>query len=452
MNRARVLSRKRHPAAGPIRRLTLLLLTATVLATPLGCSKEEATPEEIASTAAQAEDDQGRPGRWRAASDWQERTDLTEEQRAEIERLRTLGYVGGVNPAPPETGVTVHDRDRAGRGLNFYTSGHFPGAILMDMDGSVLHTWQLTFDDVWPGREYPDPPDQAQRWRRAYLFENGDVLAIFEGLGLIKVDRDSKLLWTYSGGAHHDLEVMDDGTIYVLTREAHIVPRINQHQPVLEDGVALLDANGQELHGFSILDAFRRSVYDRTPRGMKMANRGDLTHANTLEVLDGTLADKIPAFRKGNILVCLKKLNSIVVIDVEKEEVVWVLSGMWLAQHQPTVLESDNILIFDNGGSKGPSRVIEFDPATQEIAWSYVGDRDGRFYSKTGGTSERLANGNTLITESDNGRAFEVTPGNEIVWEYRNPERAGRIQELIATIFEMVRLPADFPTGWASGE
>ena len=452
MNPSRALSRRSCPATGPIRRLGLLFLAATVLATPLGCSKEEPPPEENATTAARTEDEQERPGRWRAASDWQERTDLTEEQRAEIERLRTLGYVGGVNAAPPETGVTIHDPARAEGGPNFYTSGHFPGALLMDMDGNVLHTWELSFEEVWPGRSYPDPPDQAERWRRAYLFDNGDVLAIFEGLGLIKVDRDSKLLWTYSRGAHHDLEVMDDGTIYVLTREAHIVPRINQHQPVLEDGVALLDANGQELHGFSILDAFRRSVYDRTPRGMKMANRGDLMHTNTLEVLDGSLAERIPAFRKGNILVCLKKLNSIAVIDVEKEEVVWVLSGMWLAQHQPTVLENGNVLIFDNGGDKGPSRVIEFDPATQEIAWSYVGDRDGPFYSKTGGTGERLANGNTIITESDNGRAFEVTPENEIVWEYRNPERAGKRKELIATIFEMVRLPADFPTDWASGE
>ena len=100
----------------------------------------------------------------------------------------------------------------------------------------------------------------------------------------------------------------------------------------------------------------------------------------------------------------------------------------------------------------GPSRVIEFDPVTQEIAWSYDGDRDGPFYSKTGGTSERLENGNTLITESDNGRVFEVTPDRKIVWEYRNPERAGKRKELIATIFELVRLSPEFPIGWASRE
>jgi hypothetical protein len=31
-----------------------------------------------------------------------------------------------------------------------------------------------------------------------------------------------------------------------------------------------------------------------------------------------------------------------------------------------------------------------------------------------------LANGNTLITESTRGRAFEITPEGEMVWEYLN--------------------------------
>jgi hypothetical protein len=449
VNRPHVVSWKGSRSSDAKRRVLLLLAAAVLLISP-GCSREDAgTAEETAGDSAGA---RPREGRWRTAGDWETRGELTDEQRAEMERLQTLGYVGGVNRAPPQVGVTVHDRARAHPGLNFYTSGHFPGAILMDMEGNVLHTWELGFADVWPGRKYPDPADAAERWRRAYLYENGDVLAIFEGVGLIKLDRDSNLLWSYEGGAHHDLEVMDDGTIYVLTREAHIVSRINQNQPILEDSITILDADGNELRSVSILDAFRNSVYDRTPRGMKMANRGDITHANTLEVLDGRIADMIPAFRKGNVLVSFRKLNSIAVVDMDAEEVVWVLSGMWLAQHQPTVLENGNILIFDNGGNRGPSRVIEFDPVTQEIAWSYLGGRTKKFFSKSCGSNERLPNGNTLITESDNGRVFELTRDHEIVWDYRNPERAGEQLELIATIFEMVRLPADFPIGWAGGE
>ena len=61
---------------------------------------------------------------------------------------------------------------------------------------------------------------------------------------------------------------------------------------------------------------------------------------------------------------------------------------------------------------------------------------------------ERLSNGNTLITESDPGRAFEVTAEKQIVWEYINPHRAGENNENIATLLEVVRLNRDFPTDW----
>ena len=45
-----------------------------------------------------------------------------------------------------------------------------------------------------------------------------------------------------------------------------------------------------------------------------------------------------------------------------------------------------------------------------------------------------MPNGNTLITESDGGRLFEVTPDNEIVWEFINPVRGGEKDEFIPIV------------------
>ena len=103
--------------------------------------------------------------------------------------------------------------------------------------------------------------------------------------------------------------------------------------------------------------------------------------------------------------------------------------------------------MFDNLGNDGRARVIEFDPATREVEWLYEGGENG-LSSMTCGSNQRLANGNTLITESDSGRAVEVTPDKKVVWEYYTPGRAGENGELIATLFEVVRLPLDFPLGW----
>ncbi|MCP5049247.1 MAG: hypothetical protein GY940_18905, partial [bacterium] len=78
----------------------------------------------------------------------------------------------------------------------------------------------------------------------------------------------------------------------------------------------------------------------------------------------------------------------------------------------------------------------------------YQGTKDHPFYSYDCGSSERLPNGNTLISESNAGKAFEVTPNGRIVWEFYTPHRAGENNELIANLFEVIRIGQEYNTGW----
>jgi hypothetical protein len=385
-------------------------------------------------------------GRWRRARG-QDTRQMSGEQIEELRKLQSLGYLAGSTPMPSETGVVYLEAEHAQPGLNFFTSGHFPGAVLMDMEGNVLHEWEYAFLRAWPNKEEDAEADGADYWRWAYLFPNGDVLAIFEGLGLIKVDKDSNLLWKHWGGEHHDLEVTEDGEIYVLTRKAHTIPEISR-LPILEDFVTILDPQGRKVREVSVLDAFANSAFSGAPEARDRPKRGDIYHTNAIEVLDGRLADRIPAFRKGNVLLSMRQLSTIAVLDMATEQIVWVSSGMWLEQHDPKVLENGNIMLFDNKGDDGKSKIIEFDPVTKELAWAYHGTEQCVFFTKMCGAAHRLPNGNTIISESDYGRAFEVTPEGFIVWEFLNPNRAGETGELIATLFDVARLPEDFPTDW----
>jgi len=373
---------------------------------------------------------------------------MTAAQRAEVERLRAIGYLAGSKLAPSTSGVTVHDRESAQPGLNFMTSGDRPGAVLMNMDGDVLHRWELPFLEAFPDSQRASASESAAYWRFAHPFENGDVLAVFEGLGLIKVDRRSRLLWAHAGGEHHALDVTDDGRIYVLTRRAHLNPSINTEEPVLEDFVTVMDARGRVIKSVSVLRAFQNSYFITALTSFGMKNFGDLMHTNAIDVLDGRIADRIPAFSKGNVLVSIRQLDIIAVIDMEREAVVWIGGGLWRAQHDSKVLPNGNLMLFDNKGQGGLSKVIEYDPATQRIYWVYYGTKEAPLYSEMCGACHRLANGNTLVVESDFGRVAEVTVGGDVVWEYLNPARAGDEDELIATIFDMVRLPGDFGARW----
>ncbi|RMH17205.1 MAG: hypothetical protein D6701_07810, partial [Gemmatimonadetes bacterium] len=200
----------------------------------------------------------------------------------------------------------------------------------------------------------------------------------------------------------------------------------------------------------SLLEAFEHSPHRDVWRraGTLRAAKGDLFHTNTIEVLDGRIAKRVPAFAKGHWLVSMRVLDAIAIVDPRRRVVTWTLSGPFHGQHDPEIVDGGNLLVFDNGAGLR-SRVLEIDPATGEIVWQYRGSRDHPFHSALLGAAQRLPNGNTLVTESEYGRAFEVDRAGEIVWEYHNPERAGPGGELIATLPELVRLPANFPIGWA---
>jgi len=368
----------------------------------------------------------------------------------EIQRLLSLGYLAGYETGPDNSGVTVHDEEDAYLGLNLLTSGHGTDVDLFDMQGEVVHRWSYHAPKLWGGDEAA-----TGYFRRAHVFDNGDLLVLYDPRSqeereknvLLKLDSKSDLLWSFADGSHHDFDVQPDGRIYLLTRDYNNYPNFRKGADVLEDYITVLDAAGNPQRRVSILQAFRNSPYaallERAPKVV------DLLHTNSIEVLDGRLAGKSEAFRAGNVLVSMRHISAIAVIDMDTEKVVWAMTQMWHLQHQPTVLDNRNILLFDNNGHQGFSRVIEFDPITQEMTWSYETEKPEDFYSDVCGSNARLPNGNTLITESTAGRAFEVTPDKRIVWEFFNPYRAGDDGQLIAIIPELVRLATNTVPPWA---
>lgn len=98
--------------------------------------------------------------------------------------------------------------------------------------------------------------------------------------------------------------------------------------------------------------------------------------------------------------------------------------------------------MFDNGLGRRWSRVIELDPLTKKIVWAYKAPNPADFYSATRGANQRLPNGNTLITNSDHGQVFEVTPDGEIVWEFLAPHVNDKGQR--ATIVQAHRYETQF--------
>ena len=198
-------------------------------------------------------------------------------------------------------------------------------------------------------------------FRRVHVYPNGNLLAIFEGIGMVALDRHSELLWAHANGAHHAVDVLPDGRVFVLTRTAHVVPAIAPERPVLEDFVVELGPDGAVRRRVSLLEALLRSehralagtAHPRLPAGNRRNfDDGDLQHTNSLQVIRRSYPS-VPWLREGNVLVSSLHLSAVMVVDLDAARVVWLQRGDFLVQHEARLLDSPggagwSLLVFDN--------------------------------------------------------------------------------------------------------
>lgn len=329
-------------------------------------------------------------------------------QTPDVDPLKALPYVDATfDPNHEKKGVTVHDADRSFPGFNFYTSEAESKTFLLTMRGTVRHEWS-----------YKGHPEHAT------LLPDGSILISIMDEGIRKISRDSELLWSFDCPAHHDLAVDDEGKIFAMVRRPRLIPQLHATQNVFDDGLVVLSPDGEELEWISLVDILLDSPY----AGMipvtghlefgKLDRRTlDIVHSNHVSIFDGSLAEQSEIFKKGNLLISFAMLNALVIFDPENREAVWWWGPNNVVNvHHPTLLENGKILFFNNGAEA--SRILEVDPLTHQITWSF--EEEG-FFSFGRGSVQRLPNGNTLITESNTGYVFEVTPDGERVWEFANP-------------------------------
>lgn len=336
--------------------------------------------------------------------------------------------------AKQKEGISIDHSGKTADGFTLYTLTEGCRATLIDMRGAVVHRWELPFRQAWPRSPHIEGPlaDDHIHWFRCHLYPNGDLLAVYHadgdtpyGYGLVKLNKESKLLWAYANNVHHDIDVGEDGTIYTLTQRIVARPPAGLEilaPPYLTDSLVVLSPDGKELQNIPIAEAFANSPYALTLTTRKKEaawseQQTDVLHVNGVRVLNRTLAARFPLFKSGQVLLSARALDTIAVLDLDTRRVAWAARGIWKAQHDTEFLDNGHLLLYDNAGSENQTRVLEYDPLTQAIPWAYSNENSTHFRALTRGVKQRLFNGNTLIADPDNRRIFEVTRDKELVWE-----------------------------------
>jgi hypothetical protein len=319
------------------------------------------------------------------------------------------------------TGLRALNVDRASAGLTLFASVGDGTVYLIDLHGTVVHSWKMPYR---PGL-YGYLTDKGT------LFYNGQIRnetfmgkSPFKGGVALEADWNGKVLWEVrQPDHHHDGRLLKNGNVLLLCATElpdEVARKVQGGRPGTEvngkiwaDYLLELTKDGRtvwEWRAWEHLDPARDII-----TGVQ-DNRSEWTHGNAIIELSD-----------GDLLVSFRNISTIIRIRRQTGEIVWKLGAPPLAgQHAPTPLANGNILIFDNGPHRLDhtfpfSRVIEVNPASNEIMWNYQEANLYNFYSPRISNAQRLPNGNTLINEGFFGRFFEVTSAGEVVWEYVNP-------------------------------
>ena len=326
------------------------------------------------------------------------------------------------------TGLTAYDPARACPGYTLYAPMSGDGAVyLLDAAGQVAHQWRMPYPPGLYGYLLPNGNlFYGGKVRDDGAWDIFDGFKRFKGGIMLEADWDGNILWEHRDAYHHHdaRRTPSGGCIYMTVArmdDAHAA-RVSGGQPgsgsdtgMWCDALVEVDAAGSRIWEWRAAEHLDTARHRITFNDL----RDEWSHGNTVVPLPD-----------NRVMFSFRNISTVGIIDQDSGAIVWQLGDDILAQqHDPSLLDNGNILIYDNGSHSRhdplpASRVIEIDPATNQIVWQYRDNPPFNFFSAYISGARRLPNGNTLITEGHFGRIFQVTPEGGVVWEYINPHFA----------------------------
>lgn len=401
------------------------------------------------------------------------------------------------------TGTTIYRPDRTWNGFTVLSALQTPAVVVIDMNGNVVKRWEGYNNSAGgPARIFPDGVVMAASGARPPHQESLELVQRdFEGNVIWRFGHseqiDTKDGTVWSARQHHDWQREDYPAGYyspatkpsitgsntlILTHRNHSISNVADSPleddrliEVAQDGKILWEwVASDHIDELGFADDARKSI--KASPGFNAARGGfDWLHINSATYVGPNhwFDEGDKRFAPNNVIVSSRQASFLAIIGRDGK-IVWRIGPDFsqskelrairqiIGQHHAHIIPkglpgAGNLLVFDNGGASGygfvnpnapdgsnafaraNSRVLEINPVTLQLVWSYAGPR---FYSSNISGAQRLVNGNTLITEGASGRLLEVTKEGMIVWEYIYPVFAGA--QSSNAVYRGYRVPYDW--------
>ena len=322
--------------------------------------------------------------------------------------------------------VTISKPDKIQPGYVLFSAYAGDAFVIADREGRVVHRW-----DVGPHVKVGE------------MLPNGNLLFGRMRKGVEELDWSGAAVWkSMWARQHHDFCRTANGNTIILHHEMAFNKRIWRGTNDMCDALTEVTPDNEtvwEWHEEQHIDELIELGDIKLP-----AKQMDWAHTNTVEELqENELGTRDERFRPGNVLFSSRNIHTIGVIDKDTDKIVWTCGkGMFDGQHMPTMQPNGRVLVFDNGTSRGYSRVVEVDPSTNEITWEFrLPDRS---FARALSGQQRLPNGNVLMCSGNPGVITEVTPDEEIVWELHNEHVRGAREDYRTAVYRAAFCPCEW--------
>lgn len=293
--------------------------------------------------------------------------------------------------------------------------------------------------------------------------DDGKVLSSNPSENLLMMrDHQNNLLWTSVENAHHDLKFTNDQKFFLLTTSE---PIEFEKQSVRSDCFSKRTLANKIVYEWCLRDhlsQLRSLGFHFSTEEIRHTNRmkqfpdlaTEISHANSIyEIEDNAMAEKIPAFKKGNYLIHLFKSSyALLIIDAEMKTILWTknlskmkygLDHLQFETHDNQITADGQILMYVNAtyvrnhfsvlrmADELPlldkvfdwhSSLVKYDPLSEHLTWIYEADPLENFKSIALGSVTELRNGNFLFSDITGHTAvYEVNKDRKIVWKFLSP-------------------------------
>ena len=307
----------------------------------------------------------------------------------------------------------------------------------------VKKTWRPDFDQINGLVDTSRPEFENLKGRNAkryliihpFLTEDGGLI-FKDGTPLVKIDKNSQLVWLNQEDAfHHSIEQDHEGNFWIPT---NVYPYQvdkkyvgSEYHNYSDDAITKVSADGEILFQKSVSNILIENNLEFLLFSSELRDfeKGPI-HLNDIQpvLTDG------PHWKRGDVFFSIRYQSMIILYRPSTNKIIWRGVGHIAGQHDVDILDDHRISIFNNNIKTdehivdGHNEVVIYDFKTDSYS-KYFDESLEKYevYTITEGSSQILDSGDLFIEEQNYGRLLYFNKDTSLQWQYVNRADDGKV-------------------------